>query len=77
MSSIFAPAVTEKHLTLGATWQWSPSAELTFSYMHAFEGTVQGSNSIPPGNPPGGVGGGEAELRMKQRAFGAALGWKL
>ncbi len=75
--AVFAPAVSEKHLTLGATWRLAPGRELSFSYQHAFPNAVQGSNSVPPGFPPGGVGGGEAAVRMKQRGFGVALGWAL
>jgi long-chain fatty acid transport protein len=72
----FSPAVTEKHLTLGLTWQPAPGHEFTLSYMHAFEGKVNGEDSVPPGPIPGGVGGGEADLRMKQRALGLAWGWR-
>ena len=75
--NMFAPAVTVKHLTLGATWQLAPHSELTVAYLHGFEATVQGSRSIPPGFPPTGAGGGEADLRMKQRALGIAFGWRM
>jgi long-chain fatty acid transport protein len=75
--NVFAPAVTERHLTLGATWQVAPRLELTLAYMHAFEKQVRGSGSVPAGPPPAGVGGGEADLRMKQRALGVALGWRM
>jgi len=37
---------------------------------------VNGSGSIPPGFPPAGLGGGEANLRMSQNALGVAYGWK-
>jgi long-chain fatty acid transport protein len=69
--NILAPGVVEDHVTLGATWQMSKQNELTFAYMHAFENKVNGSGSIPPG-----LGGGEANLRMSQDAFGIAWGWK-
>ena len=75
--NIFAPAVSEKHLTLGATWAISQSLELTASAVYAFPNTVYGAGSIPSGNPPGGVGGGEANLRMKQTGLGLSLGWKM
>lgn len=74
--NVFAPAVTERHLTLGATLQLQQRWELTASYMRAFRGTVLGSRSIPAGFPPGGVGGGEANLRMDQSALGISLGWR-
>jgi long-chain fatty acid transport protein len=73
--NIFAPGVVENHLTLGATWNVSKDSELTVAYMRAFENTVNGSGSIPPGPPPG-FGGGEANLRMSQNALGIAWGWK-
>lgn len=74
--NIFAPAVTERHVTLGTTWQISPRWELSASYMRAAGPTVHGRGSIPAGFPPGGVGGGEANLRMKQEALGISLGWR-
>ena len=75
--SMVAPAVTRKHLTLGATWRVAERWELTASYLHGFRETVAGMNSIPPGFPPGGVGGGEANLRMKQDSLGVSLGWRM
>jgi long-chain fatty acid transport protein len=74
--NILAPGVVEDHLTLGATWQLSPSSELSVAYMHAFEKKVNGSGSIPPGFPPAGLGDGEANLRMDQNALGVAFGWR-
>lgn len=74
--NIFAPAVSEKHLALGATWRLG-AGELTFSYVHALENTVRGRSSIPAGAPPAGVGGGEADIRMRQRALGVAYGWAM
>lgn len=73
--NMIAPGVVKHHLTLGATWAINKEHELTFAYMHAFENKVNGSNSIPPGAPPG-FGGGEANLKMYQNAFGIAWGWK-
>jgi long-chain fatty acid transport protein len=68
--NILAPGVVEDHLTLGATWKLGVG-ELTVMYMHAFEKTVNGSNSIPAS-----FGGGEANLRMSQDSLGAGYGWK-
>jgi long-chain fatty acid transport protein len=67
--NIVAPGVVEDHLTLGATWRLSPRSELSVGYMHAFEKKVSGSGSIPPM-----LGGGEANLRMRQNALGVAWG---
>jgi long-chain fatty acid transport protein len=69
--NILAPGVVEDHLTLGLTLAMSPTSELTFSYMHAFEKEVNGSGSIPMA-----FGGGEANLRMSQDSLGIGYGWK-
>ena len=75
--NILAPGVVEHHLTLGATLQVSPTAEITAAYMHAFEKTVKGDGSIIPGMPEeGGMGGGEADLRMFEDSFGLAFGMR-
>lgn len=70
--NILAPGVVEHHLTLGATWTLANKSELTFGYMHAFEKSVNGVNSIPAP-----FGGGNANLRMHEDAIGIAYGWKL
>jgi long-chain fatty acid transport protein len=69
--NIYAPGVVQHHLSLGATWATSKTGELSFSYVHAFENTVNGSGSIPPA-----FGGGETNLTMFQDSFGVAYGWK-
>lgn len=74
--NMLAPGVIEDHLTLGATWTLPNQAELSLSYMHAFENEKNGHGSIPPGLPPG-MGGGEANLKMYQDSIGIAYGWKL
>lgn len=73
--NILAPGVVENHLTLGATWTMANNNELTVGYMHAFKKTVSGSNSIPPGMPPG-MGGGNANLHMYEDSLGIAYGIK-
>lgn len=40
--NVLAPAVVEKHLSLGGTYNVSPKTSLTFSYTHALENTVNG-----------------------------------
>ncbi|MGZ8982951.1 MAG: OmpP1/FadL family transporter [Methylotenera sp.] len=71
--NILAPGVVQDHLTLGTTWVLPNKAELSLAYMHAFENSVKGSNSIP-GNP---LGGGEANLKMYEDSLGIAYGWQL
>ena len=75
--NILAPGVVQDHLTLGTTWVLENKAELSLAYMHAFENSVNGSGSVPPGSPPAGFGGGEANLKMYQDSLGVAYGWKL
>lgn len=71
--NILAPATVETHLTFGATWTLANKAELSVSYMHAFEKKVSGSNSIPLG---GGFPGGNVNLRMYEDSVGIAYGVK-
>jgi long-chain fatty acid transport protein len=69
--NILAPATVEDHLTLGATWRLASGGEVSFAYMHAFEETVKGSNSIPAG-----FAGGNANLKMYEDSFGISYGVK-
>jgi len=75
--NILAPGVVRDHLTFGATWAQGKTGELSVAYTHGFKTTVNGSGSIPPGNPPGGFGGGEANIHLGEDIFGIAYGWKL
>ncbi len=70
--NIIFPAVVQDHFTLGATWSMG-TMEMTAGYMHAFRKNVNGAGSIPA--VP--FGGGEANLKMHQDAFGVAVGWKM
>jgi long-chain fatty acid transport protein len=74
--NILAPGIVKDHLTLGTTYVLPNKSELSLSYIHAFKESVKGSNSIPPGFPPG-FGGGEANLKMYQDSLGIAYGWQL
>ena len=70
MFNILAPATIEEHATIGMTYALPSGSEISMFYMHAFEQDVNGRNSIPAG-----FGGGEADLKMKQDAWGIAYGW--
>ena len=70
MFNLLAPAVIEEHATIGMTYTLPNESEISMFYMHAFEQDVKGRNSIPTG-----FGGGEANLKMKQDAWGIAYGW--
>ena len=73
--NILAPATVQDHLTFGATWKTSTGGELSVAYAHGFKKTVNGANSIPPGNPPG-FGGGNANISLEENSLGVAYGWK-
>jgi long-chain fatty acid transport protein len=45
--------------------------------MYAAERLVYGTGSIPPGFPPNGFGGGEANIHLSEIAIGISVGWKL
>ncbi len=68
--NILAPAVIEDHATIGMTYILPQGSEISMFYMHAFENEVKGNNSIP-----GAFGGGEANIKMSQDAWGIAYGW--
>jgi long-chain fatty acid transport protein len=70
--NILAPAVVQDHITLGSTWKFENNNELSFSYLHAFDNTVNGSGSIPPS-----FGGGDVNLKMHQDSIGVAYSWVL
>lgn len=69
--NLLAPAVIQDHLHVGATVALKGGKEINFAYVHAFDNTVHGLNSIAPGN-----GGGNANLRMYQNSFQVSFGWK-
>lgn len=68
--NLLAPGVVQSHITAGATWNLRGGKELNFAYYHAFEKTVTGVSSIPPG-----AGGGNANLRMYEDSVGISFGW--
>lgn len=68
--NLLAPAVVQQHFTAGATWKLQAGKEINIAYQHAFQKTLNGSNSIPAI-----FGGGEANLSMYQDSIGVAFGW--
>jgi long-chain fatty acid transport protein len=69
--NLLAPAVTQHHLHAGATWTLKSGKEINFAYIHAFDGQVNGVNSIPPS-----AGGGNANLSMYQNSVQVSFGLK-
>lgn len=74
--NILAPGVVQSHFTLGATWTLAGGDEVSGFLGYAPGKTLRGQGSIPPGNPPGGFGGGNANVRLKEVMVGLAYGWK-
>jgi long-chain fatty acid transport protein len=68
--NLLAPAVTKDHLHVGATWTTKSGKEVSFAYIHAFNNTLDGVNSIPAA-----YGGGNANVSMYQNSFQVAFGW--
>ena len=64
-------AVVKDHLHVGATIALKGGKEINLAYVHAFDNTLNGVNSIAPAN-----GGGNANLRMVQNSFQVGFGWK-
>lgn len=70
--NILAPGVVQSHVTLGATRHLTSHSELTFAYMHAFNGSVSGPSILPvfSGGQPFGV----ERIQMHQNSLGLAWG---
>jgi long-chain fatty acid transport protein len=75
--NILAPGVVQDHITIGATQALGGTGELTGFLAVAPGKTVNGAGSIAPGFPPGGFGGGEANVQLKETILGASYAWKL
>ncbi len=75
--NILAPGVVQDHLTAGATWTRSGGSEWSGFLAYGRGHSVDGSGSIPPGNPPGGFGGGNANVRLKETIVGVSYAWKI
>jgi len=69
--NILATGVVTDHVTLGMTYAVSPNAELTVSYMHAFENSTSGRT-----NPTYFNVGGTETIKMKQDSLGVAYSLK-
>lgn len=65
--NILAPAVIERHLTLGFTHTLASGNELTVAYMHAFDNDESGANPFF---------GGTDTIAMYQNSIGVQYSWK-
>lgn len=75
--NILAPGVVQDHLTAGATWTQAGGNEWSGFAAYGRGHSVDGNGSIPPGNPPGGFGGGNANVRLKETIVGVSYAWKI
>ncbi|MBN2690840.1 MAG: outer membrane protein transport protein [Burkholderiaceae bacterium] len=65
-----APAVTQDHLTLGATYALRKDMEISVDYVHALQNSVTGP--LPPGFA---TAGSTETVRMNQNTLGVSVGW--
>ncbi|WJW75208.1 outer membrane protein transport protein [Thiohalobacter sp. IOR34] len=63
--NIVAPATTQHHLTLGASYRPSNNSEVSFSYVHAFKFKQKGPTYI----------GTQGEIEMYQNSVGASYAY--
>lgn len=73
--NVLAPGVVQKHLTFGARWTIGPG-ELNGYGAVATGRSVRGSQSVPAGLPPAGLGGGEVDVRLRETLVGVSYGWR-
>lgn len=73
--NILAPGVVTRHASLGFTVKRPGGHEWSGFYTLALGQNVRGSQSIPSGVPPAGLGGGNANVRLKEHIFGVSHAW--
>ena len=64
--NIVAPATTQNHLTLGATYNLNQKMEISLSFVHAFEHSQKGPTYI----------GFESEISMEQNLLGGSFAYR-
>lgn len=76
--NLVAPATTEKHLTIGASYRPSSNVEWSFNYLHAFKNTIKGPTAFPPAANNGqSVIGENAAISMYINTFGISFAYKM
>ncbi len=78
--NILAPGTVQNQFTLGASYSSAggllpAGLEVSIYALYALPQTVRGENSIPPGFPPGGFGGGNANIKLSEKALGIGVGY--
>lgn len=74
--NMLAPATTEWHFTVGATYHWKDDVEISASYVHAVENTIEGQTLFQPTGSNPDVTTTNAAISMKQRSLGVSVGIK-
>ena len=77
--NVLAPAVVQKHATVGFTYSPTTTSELTVAYMHAFRESLDydyvGGNTVPASGDFTGFNFSAAQA-MSQNAIEASYAWK-
>jgi len=73
--NVLAPGVVQDHYSVGASWMSSRHSEWSVYAVHAPRRNIDGVNSIPPGFPPAGLGGGNANVHLSENSVGFAYGY--
>jgi long-chain fatty acid transport protein len=77
MFNFLAPAVTEHHATIGASYRPNRNMEWSFNYMHAFSNTIKGPTPFPPEGTTGGVNGENGSIDMHINSIGVSFGYSM
>ena len=74
--NLLAPATIEWHAALGATYNFSKDMEISMSYIHGFENTIEGQTMFQPLGSNPDITANNAAISMKQHSMGIELGLK-
>ncbi|MGB5260827.1 MAG: outer membrane protein transport protein [Gammaproteobacteria bacterium] len=77
--NFLAPAVTEHHLTLGASYRPDKNIEWSFNYSHAFSNTIKGQTALGPNGSafPVVSPNTNGAIDMEINTFGVSFGYSL
>jgi long-chain fatty acid transport protein len=80
-SNLLLPAMTEQHLTFGATYQFNNHWEASFAYMKAFENDVTGKNDVPQSFSAAPASGGfgsssNAKISLEEDSYSVNIGYR-
>lgn len=69
--NILAPGTIQHQFTTGATWSLESGQDISVYALYALPQSVNGAGSIPSS-----FGGGEADIKLSEMAFGVGFGWR-